>query len=406
MSEMKNTKSIVLTVSFTVAAVSGGLALLRLSGNVGAWVAAGVIGVYGLVIVGLQGWEISEDSADSIYFLGFLFTVMLLALSFLKPASADAKETLEVVLATVGKGLLLTVWGLFGREIATLSVSRHETIDGESGPSNDNTIEYPPLSPQLSVAHEGADSAETSREVSNAVRRLSVVAGQIDKAATALADAAESVSQTAASLAVKVEESGGHIAQASHESAVVIIEAVKQMRNQLQAASGEIAGAFGSITSALDEQGGILRNAAESESKAALVILKDLNRLGLEASEVAGVAMAAVKASAEQLAQQAENLPDPSVPTKQYAEALADAATAVSRSGVEANRAATVVASGLGSIERSMKAMTASAGEVVDSASESLVKIRSHFDKFRELELEYVQLVEEVAQRTRKAKGH
>ena len=79
MTGARSTSSQGLTAWFVIAVASGGTALWALDGSVGALSAAAVMLLY-FVVVGLRvQWSFGEDAADSLYFLGFLFTVALLA---------------------------------------------------------------------------------------------------------------------------------------------------------------------------------------------------------------------------------------------------------------------------------------------------------------------------------------
>ena len=409
----RSTTSQGLTAWFVIAVASGGTALWAIDGGAGTLAAAAVMLIY-FVAVGLRvRWSFGEDAADSLYFLGFLFTVALLAFSFLR-LDGEVKAGLASVLAAVGQGLLLTVWGLLGRQVAILS---------SAGPaSSRDNVGAPAIAPpepslaQIEQQQAREESAapfaavpavpvavdDPARDVSAAARKLKVIAGQLESAASALASAGQTMTSTAASLVVAVEESSRHIVGASQQSALDIAAAAHTIRAQLEARAKDVATGFGSVTDTLDKHGKLLREATETESNAALASLRKLNAMGEETRALATTATQAVRASARLLSEQAGSIPDPRGPVVQYAEALSQAARVIQDSGSEAARAAQSISANLGNMSRQMKSMSDETGSVVDNAKLALEKTRSHFELFRRLENEYVVLVEEVSKRSTK----
>lgn len=395
-----------LTVWFVSAVAAGGTVLWSSEGAGGAAGAALVMLLY-FVLVGVRlRWRFGEDAADSLYFLGFLFTVSLLAFSFLR-LDGSGKAGLESVLAAVGQGLLLTVWGLLGRQVAILhsSVAAPDVaiaVPALMAPVE--TVQREPLVADAEPVRAPATQDDAARESSAAARKLKVVASQLESAAAALASAGQSITQSTAHLVESVEQSSAHISGASLQSARDITSAAQVIREQLQSGVTAVTSDFASITQTLDTHGKMLREVTETESNAALASLRKLNALGEETRALATSATQAVRASARLLADQANAMPDPRGPAAQYSEALITAATAIQHSGVESARAAQAITSGLGDLSRRMKALSDETGGVVDSAKEALAKTRGHFELFRKLEDEYVKLVEDVSRRAPREK--
>jgi hypothetical protein len=396
-----------LTAWFVIAVAAGGTVLWALDGAAGATGAAAVMLLY-FIVVGLRvDWRFGEDAADSLYFLGFLFTVSLLAFSFLR-LNGSGKAGLESVLAAVGEGLLLTVWGLLGRQVAILHSAGVANTVAEiaDSPARSEALasaERVELGERVEPAvraHTAPDDA--AREASAAARKLKVVAGQLESAASALASAGQMMTSTASGLVTSVEESSRHIIGASQQSAIDITSAAHKIREQLQSGVREIAGGFGAVTDTLDKHGKLLREATETESNAALASLRKLGALGEESRALATTATQAVRASARLLAEQANAIPDPRGPTIQYSDALTQAARAIHDSGNEAARAAQTISGNLGNLSRQMKSMSDETEDVVKTARLALEKTRAHFELFRQLEKEYVVLVEEVGRRASK----
>ncbi len=392
-----------LTGWFVTAVAAGGTVLFAFDDGAGTIGAAFVMLAYFVAVGRRVRWRFGEDAADSLYFLGFLFTVSLLAFSFLR-LDGSGKAGLESVLAAVGQGLLLTVWGLLGRQVAIL----HSGTADHVVPVEPAVLAQPVLQAPLSderaepAIRAGTPADDAVREASAAARKLKVVAAQLERAASALSRAGTTIATSTSVLVESVEQSSQHIAGASMQSAKDITAAAQRIRDQLQDGVGEITSSFGAVAGTLDKHGKLLRDATETEANAALASLRKLNALGEESRALATTATQAMRANARLLAEQASAIPDPSFPMAQYAKALTEAARAIKESGSESARAAQTITAGLGDLGKRMRAMSEETGGVMDAAKETLVKTRNHFELFRKLEEEYVALVEEVSRRASK----
>lgn len=374
-----------LTAGFIAATFTGAGALWWLGGGMGAAGAAVVMLGY-FVFVGVRvRWRFGEDASDSLYFLGFLLTVSLLALSFLAPAQST-RTTLATVLASVGHGLLLTVWGLFLRQCAMLSSAGAHGIAARAPAPG---VELPAggvLHATLSATFDKERLAATAAttETLEAVRRVREVTLELAAVASSLGAAGQTIRESTGTLVAAVDESARHLAESSRHAAAAIAAAANDVASSL----GD---GMGRVTGAADEQ---TRSAAEG--------LARLSQLGERATAIALSATAAMEESAKLLASRAAAIPDPSEPARRYSETLHQLTGAIERAGGGAADAAGLVAMNVSALGRGMRAMSEEASGVVEAAGAALAKTRAHFELFQELEREYVQLVEEVARRARR----
>src|SRR5687767_2152866 len=108
-----------LLIPFVACSILAAVFLFTWRGAGLAFLLAGTQLLYALLAWVRTKGSFDVDQADSLYFLGFLLTVSLLAEAFLH-ATGGTNDTLGETLVVVGQGLMLTVLGLFLRQAAVL----------------------------------------------------------------------------------------------------------------------------------------------------------------------------------------------------------------------------------------------------------------------------------------------
>ena len=342
------------------------------------------------------------DQADSLYFLGFLLTVSLLAEAFLH-ATGGTNDTLGETLVVVGQGLMLTVLGLFLRQAAVLG-SPADTSSGAGDQSQVMApahIMTPPSAPTVLQDVARDSQTQAANEVRHAAERLKAAAERITAAQEAIADVATSLRESSAHLHTEIAEAARHITGGANDAATAIVQAASELKTQLEK---EVVGFRTGMTAAVHElssQGQTIVEAAQKHGRLAEQMLTQLERTAESASVAATNAMAATEAGSRALAERARNLPDVSQPARQYADSLTAASIAIQSAQEVVVETADAVAGSLITVRKSLETVASEAEQVVKEEKKSLESVRKHYELFRQLENDYVTLVQDLLARDR-----
>lgn len=393
---MQHRSSKGLTLSFLGAVLGGVTVLLRWPGATGAFAAATIILAYAVYSGFKVGWSFGEDAADSLYFLGFSLTVSLLALSFLRAPEELLGMPLEIVLESVGQGLLLTVWGLVLRQVAILNSVGIADADAAVGTPLAAVASSPEIErPSPTQRHvEALDAAE--KEVLETLSRMKRLSHEL---AQTVSTVVGNVRQASGSLHGVIEEASGHLSEASTMIATNLAESSYAINQSLKSTVAKVVAGYDSATSSLDKHGRQLLDASERHSESATFGINSLTARGTEATNLALEATAAMEAGSLLLKTRVDSIPDPSAPARDYATALSAASVAVTTAGDSAAEAARLVSNVLGTIHEQLRSINVETARTVAAAHESLELVRNHFSLFASLQEEYVKLVESVSGR-------
>jgi hypothetical protein len=389
-----------LLVPFVFCSLLAGLVLVAWRGDELVYLLGGVQLLYALLAwVRLRG-RFDVEQADSLYFLGFLLTVSLLAVAFLRATSGGG--TLEATLVVVGQGLILTVLGLFLRQAAVLGSPAEASSGGSS--QDQPQASAPTMTPPSASAIAPPPTVETIRaaiEVREAAERLRAAAERITAAQDAIGDVVTSLRESSAHLHTEIAEAARHITGGAHDAAAAIVQAASEVKLQLD---NEVAGFRTGTTAAVNElsnQSQSILEATQNHGRLAAEMLTQLQRAAESATTAANNAMTATEAGSKALAERARNLPDVGQPARQYADSLANATTAIESAHQVVVATANAVAGSLTTVRRSLENVASEAEQVVDEEKRTLERVRKHYELFRQLENEYVTLVKDLHARAR-----
>lgn len=396
-----NSSGASLLAPFVFCSTLSGVLLFAWRGDGLVYLLAGVQLLYAILSwVRLRG-RFDVEQADSLYFLGFLLTVSLLAAAFLRGATAG-RETLEATLVVVGQGLMLTVFGLFLRQAAVLGSPNEDSSGSVAG--SQPMLSTPAVAGSVAgvVPVKGNEPViQAANEVREAAERLKAVAERIASAQDAIVDVVSKLRESSAQLHSEISEAARHISGGANDAAAAIVQAATEVKSRLET---EVAGFRTGTTAAVNElssQGQAILEAAQNHGRVATQMLTQLERAAASATSAAQTAMTATEASAKALTERAQNLPDVGSPARQYADSLTSASIAIESAQQVVIETADAVAGSLIAIRKSLERVSSEAEQVVQEERSTLERVRKHYELFRSLENEYVTLVQDLHARVR-----
>ncbi len=194
-----------------------------------------------------------DEAADSLYFLGFVVTLLSLFVAFMKFPGFDyseggADKGINELFAIIGSGLSTTIAGLMMRELISMAGARKPVVDVGQVTAEDVKRVVDSLNSALAL---GSEAVEVSRTA---------------------ADSAAAYRDTFSSYSTYLDEYTAHL-RSFHENIVTPMDGIKDeltdslsgIKNNL----GQIRGAFGSTAIELSEVAGGLESLRSELTKVA-----------------------------------------------------------------------------------------------------------------------------------------
>jgi len=268
-----------LFLAFTVLGILIALALrlaLDLSASIAAISLSSLVFLYGVIVYRTERFQVRPDIiADNLYFLGFIFTMVALAISLFRFSGESAALSINTVIGDLGVGLATTITGLIGRNIFHNMRSSIDDLEADVRVS---------LKESAEAASEGITSAASIVEDSRVLTRQI-----LDETNQTLQASREAIENALGSLEVRISK----VVERPEFLAERLLEPVEGFRQELDKARGH-ASTFRLPMDALEEQLRLeLRgyfNSAKSQSGAAFdLIAKAVAQQAVTETEKAGL---------------------------------------------------------------------------------------------------------------------